>query len=175
MARIVILPKKMKDELVDLAMDENETSGYIFYKQPKNDNEDEYCKLEQYVITGEGTPGRVESLEEGRLMVEEFLKRNPNYDYIEFHTHSVGTLRDYGEDYGWEFSDIDRQNINEAVAEKSNYIQMLVTPKTTLISGKNGIKLAIVDNLPSYEKQRDAINKALDELAEDLGVKLERE
>ncbi|MEK6921368.1 MAG: hypothetical protein AABX82_05770 [Nanoarchaeota archaeon] len=91
MTRKVLLPKELETRLNGLTSLVEEVKGVLFYRP-----QEEYCPLEAIFMTGVGTEGHVQA-NPGRLeVVNEFFGRNPDYHYVEFHTHCEGTIKKYG-------------------------------------------------------------------------------
>jgi len=88
-----------------------------------------YDSIGGSVITGMGSPGKITSDDKILSEVNRFFDQNTNYGYVDFHTHSVGTIEEYGEHYAYNFSDADESQIRKNGLDNPDYRQMLITPK----------------------------------------------
>lgn len=168
MVRVVLLPKDISNRLYNLTQLNEEIDGILFYRQ-----QGDYCPIEASFITGVGTEGNVTQLP-GRLeVVNEFLDKNPDYKYVQFHTHSKGTIRKYGQYYARNFSEQDYENIHHNLKDDENYMAMLVTSETKILEGIDNPRLNIVDTFNGYSQRKAAIYKALDTIAQNLGYEID--
>ena len=88
-----------------------------------------YDSIGGSVITGMGGPGSVTQDDKILSEVNRFLGQNHNYGYVVFHTHSIGTIEEYGEYYAYNFSDTDESRIRKNGLDDADYREMLITPK----------------------------------------------
>lgn len=124
-------------------------------------------------MTGAGSPGSVASDPERLRVLNEFYNQNRDYKRIEFHTHSKGTLRMFGDYYGSNFSQQDLTNINEGLRDNPEYIAMLITPYTKVIKGQPGESFYTITN--DNEATRAVMNETsqkMSNLESRLGVNL---
>lgn len=61
--------------------------------------------------------------------VNRFFSQNHNYGYVDFHTHSTGTIEEFGEHYVYNFSDGDKRAIKRNGLDNPDYRHMLITPE----------------------------------------------
>jgi len=54
---------------------------------------------------------------------------NPDYNYVEFHTHSRGTIETFGQYYARSFSKGDLKVIEDKLKRSRDYVSMLVIPR----------------------------------------------
>lgn len=88
MTRTVLLPKEIDGRLDNLTLLIEEVIGVLLYRRLGD-----YCPIEALLITGAGgREGRSEPIPERVKTVNEFFKRNPDYQFVEVHTHSRGTI-----------------------------------------------------------------------------------
>ena len=168
MARKVLLPKEIDrklDRLIELT--EDEVNGVLLYRR-KND----YCPIEALFMTGVGSEGHVQSQPERMEIVNEFFRRNPDYQYIKFHTHSKGTIARFGDYYARNFSQGDLDGIKEQLKDYKEFMAMLVTPETKLLCGIDNPELLVADDFPGYRNRNQAVIQALNVAAGNLGYDL---
>ena len=164
MSRIVVLPRNMERKLDKLTGLEQEVNGVLFYIEQGG-----YCPLETLFLTGVGTESHVQSQPERMEIVNEFLKGNPTYQFVKFHTHSKGTIEKFGEYYAQNFSQGDIEGMKRQLEHHRDFIAMLVTPETKLLSGIDNPKLEVVDNFSGYQKKNKAVQSALNVIKRNLG------
>lgn len=128
-----------------------------------------YDSIGGSVITGRGSPGTVTSDKNVLRKVNGFLEQNPNYGYVEFHTHSIGTIRRFGDRYNFEFSPGDIDMIKESASDYPDYRHMLITPKKIKLVRYDRTTNSIVDlpiprqvNLDMLYQLRSYISKSLE-------------
>ncbi len=167
MKRTVLLPKELEQRLVSLANLKSEVNGVLLYR-PK----EEYCPIETIFITGKGTEGHVSSTPERMAIVNEFFEKNPEYNFVKFHTHSKGTIEKFGEYYARNFSEADLEGFKEHFKENKTYIGMLITPETRLLCGLDNPKLEVVKGFPGYASRSKAVDQAVLLIANRLGYEL---
>jgi hypothetical protein len=143
------IPKRLYHELMDLTNQDNEVNGALIYysdaKTDKNAKNTDDLFVSAYFLTGEGKPGQVEEDPKRLNAMIEFIGQNPNFDFTIFHTHSQKTIREFGEYYANNFSEGDRQTIEDNRKEYGpGWWEMLFTPDGVVFSDP-GIKLEIMD------------------------------
>ena len=168
MTKTVILPKELEDRLDKLAVLTDEVHGILFYRPTLTGD---LCPVEYLFLTGTGTEGSVVSIDERIEIANEFFKVHPEYKYIEFHTHSTGTIQRFGEHYATHFSEGDLANIRARLDEDQNYIAMLVTPKTKLVAGNSAIASKVIadKDFPDYDAKKRAIDEEITRIARTKG------
>jgi len=145
-----------------------EVKGVLLYR-PRGD----YCFLEYLFMTGIGDEGHVQAAT-GRLEVlNEFFRRNTNYHYVEFHTHSQGTIHTFGEYYADHFSEGDRISLNDKLRDDERYLHLLVTPKTKLLWGNDNPRLINIEDFPGYHHRTEAISQSIQNIAQNLSYDLD--
>lgn len=174
MQRKVLLPRELERRLDTLAKVEQEVGGVLLYRQKEI-----YCPLEKLFITGVGSVGNVQSIPERMEIVNEFFKRNTNYRFVKFHTHSVGTIRECGEYFATHFSQQDIEGVEgdggmkQRLREDSKYIAMLVTPETKLLYGNGCLSLRVVNEFRGYRNRSRGISQSLRTIAKNLGYDID--
>ena len=104
-----------------------------------------YDSIGGTVITGRGNPGGVITDEKIREDVNRFLELSTNYGYVDFHTHSVGTIR-IDDTYAYDFSeDPDIISIKRKGLNDPDYRHLLITPRRTRLVRYNIRTDSIVD------------------------------
>src|SRR3989344_3878293 len=167
MARKVLLPREIGQRLDNLTGLVQEVNGILPYRK-----QGETCPLEAMFISGVGSEGHVQSLPERMHVANEFFRRNPDYQYVKFHTHSRVTIARFGDYYATHFSSIDLKVIEGGLKENMEYMAMLVTSKTKLLSGFDNPQLVIVDDFPGYKEISEAIKQAMGIIAGNFGYDL---
>ncbi len=169
MGRKVLLSSGLDAKLGRLTQIVQEVKGVLLYR-PHGD----YCLLEYMFMTGIGNEGQVQAAQ-GRLgIVNEFFKRNNQYHGVEFHTHSKGTIHQFGEYYADHFSDGDRISLNDKLRDDERYLHLLVTPKTKLLYGNDNPRLINIEDFPGSHHRTEAISQSIQNIAGNLGHDLDR-
>lgn len=171
MGRIVLLTPELSERLDGLTKVEDEMNGVLFYK-PQNTESTQYCPLIKLFLTGVGSPGHVISEPQRIEIVNDFLRANSEYSFVKFHTHSVGTIRLYGNYYSSNFSEGDIQSYNEQIRFDPNFIGMLVTSQTKLLYGLDNPILKPARCTSNSEEEK--ITSQLATIASKKGYSLER-
>ena len=167
MTRIVLLPEELEYRLDELTTLKDEVNGVVFYRL----QEERYCPIEKLCITGKGSPGHVSADPERVEIVNRFLDKHEEYRFIKFHTHSKGTIAQFGDYYATHFSQSDLDIYNEQLAMEPEFIGMVITPVTKLLHGADDPLLKIVEGYPINADIR--ISQELDSIAEAEGYVLE--
>lgn len=166
MARKVVLPSELSIRLGKLTKLKEEIKGALFYQDIRN--HPDYCILEDMFMTAVGDEGHVQAEPQRLEVVNEFFARNPQYRYVEFHTHSYGTLAKFGMYYARNFSGGDMDSIRDKFAHDEGYIHMLVIPKTKLLWGGDNPELIIRNDFSI----KDDSNRALSVIARNKRIDL---
>lgn len=169
MSRKVILPKELDGRLDNLTRLTEEVNGILLYRQ-----QEDFCPIETLFMTGVGNIGNVQAQPERMEVANEFFQRNPDYKFIKFHTHSKATIQRYGSYYTCHFSQGDIDGIQEQLRYNRDFMAMLITPSTKLLSGIDNPELLIVDNFPRYQNRNKALDQSLKIIADNLGYDLSR-
>ncbi len=163
MPRKVILPTDIANSLHETASIYNEIIGVALYRK-----EDDYCLIDTFSLTGVGDSFNASDDPARLAVLNRFLKLNPSYGFIHTHTHSKGTIRDYGEHVARGFSGRDMQEIEKNIAENRDYMAMLITPEGIALEGYDDPQLIVTD-FPHREKE---VQDALKIIANEMGYKL---
>lgn len=164
MARRVLLPSEIEKRLNDLTGLMQEVNGILLYRRQKDD-----CPLEAVFMTGVGCEGDVQANPQRMVVANEFFRRNSDYQFVKFHTHSKGTIEKFGDYYARHFSQGDINGIKEQLKEDRNFMAMLITPKTKLLSGIDNPTLIMVDDFIGYHHRSQAVSQSLKVIAKNLG------
>ncbi len=169
MTRTVILPSEINKRLDKLATLKEEVNGILLYRSQR-----EYCPIEQSFMLGVGSAGHVQAQLERLEVANEFLRRNRNYNFVRFHTHSRGTIENFGNYYAKYFSAQDISEIKKEIMRNPDHIEMLVTPETKLLSGIDNPHLIIVDDFPGFHNRSRAVRESLQIIERNLGYDLSK-
>ncbi|MGV8086247.1 MAG: hypothetical protein ACP5N1_01325 [Candidatus Woesearchaeota archaeon] len=169
MTRNVLLPNELDGRLDTLTNLVEEINGILLYRQNGI-----YCPIEALFMTGIGSAGHVQSQSDRMEIANEFFKRNPDYKFVKFHTHSRGTIEKFGSHYARHFSQGDIDGMKEQLRYDKNFMAMLVTPETKLLSGIDNPKLLVVDNSLEYINRSQIVSASLKNIAENLGYDLSK-
>ena len=90
MKRTVILPEEIETRLEKLTKLDEETVGALLYR-----NQGGNCTIEYSFILGVGTPEEVRARRDRWEILNEFLRVNPDYKYVIFHTHTEESTSRY--------------------------------------------------------------------------------
>jgi hypothetical protein len=169
MTRKVLLPRDINGRLYRLTELVEEVNGILLYRR-----QNESCPLEALFMTGTGSEGHVQAQPDRIEVTNEFFRRNPDYQFVKFHTHSKGTIRTYGKYYAKHFSQGDLSEIKEQLRDDSEFMALLVTPETKLLCGMDNPELRVVDDFPGYRTASPTISGQLRSIARELGYYLNR-
>lgn len=166
MSRTVLLPREYEVRLKTLTSLEQEVNGALLYRQQGN-----YCPIEANFMTAVGTAGHVRAEQERMDIANEFFRRNPEYRFVKYHTHSKGTIKRFGEHFAHNFSDGDIRSYEEQLGHDPDFIGMVVTPRAMLLYGRDNPQLRVVQGVPSEASRR--IDDELAEIARAMGHDLD--
>ena len=169
MSRRIILAEELRNRLNQLTTVRQEVNGVLLYRQVG-----ERCPIEGMYVTAIGTEGHVKASDEKVKIVNEFFNRNPDHRYVKFHTHTVETVKKYGDYYAKHFSSGDIEGIKEQLKADKEYIAMLVTPEKMLLSAIDNPNLEVVSNLREYTENNRKITEEFRKIIRDLGIEQER-
>lgn len=169
MARKVLLPRNLERRLDNLIGLTEEINGILLYRRQMD-----YCPIEEIFITGVGSVGHVQAQPERMEIANEFFRRNPDYRFIKFHTHSKGTIERFGQYYAMHFSQADISGIEEQLKYDREFMAMLVTPETKLLSGIDNPELLVANGFSSYKNRNKAVSLSLKVIAKNLGYDISK-
>lgn len=184
MSRTVLLPREFERKLDELATLEEEVNGILLYRPQQTQDEfrllrfllytrlKDWCPIENIFMTGIGHEGHVQAEQQRMDVANEFFKRNPEYRFVKFHTHSKGTIRKFGDNYATQFSDGDIRSYEEQLRMDPEFIGMVVTPRTKLLYAPDNPTLRVVEKFPSNANEK--INSDLREIARVMGYDFSR-
>jgi hypothetical protein len=124
----VYIPEKINEYLKFESRQEAESQGVLVYREHSRAGNEGDIFVEYKIPTGRGTPGQVESQQEKLDVLHQFMEENPEYRGIVYHTHSEGTLDEFGEVYGHNFSPGDMASIEDTKPPKYDDWELLFTP-----------------------------------------------
>lgn len=164
------IPNYVDRELREFTDQDVEVQGAFIYRKlnPKEDNSGDIF-VSTHFITGYGTRDNVQAQPSRHNALEKFLRYNKEFDYTIFHTHSRGTIEEYGDLYLTRFSEGDMRGIREVMEKHSGWWEILVTPAGYFHSVPNGDMRFVVDDWEeddktSWIKSFNMINEKLDKL-----------
>jgi len=143
----------------------NEVNGILLYRR-----QGDYCPIEAILTTGIGTTSHVVAEDSQMKVANEFFRKNPDYQYVKFHTHSQGTISQHGSYYETHFSDADIKSYQDQLRHYPDFIGMVVTPRTKLLYAPDNPDLRVVPGDPRQANER--IRKDLKAIAKSSGVEL---
>ena len=121
-------------------------------------------------MTGRGNPGHVQADPQRIAIANELFSKHPDYGLVKFHTHSIGTIKVFGEYYATNFSQEDINIYEEQIKHDSRFIGLVITPQTKLLYGRNNPILKIIDQpIPKISYQ---INNEIRKIASQRGYEL---
>lgn len=168
MTRIVILPRELEHRLNNLTNLVEEVDGTLLYRRLED-----YCLIDSIFMMGVGKEGHVQAQPERIKIANEFFKRNPDYRFVKFHTHSKGTIDKFGQYYATNFSAGDIDTFKDMLEDDKEFMAMLVTPTTKLLWGIDNPELVVVDDSPRYRNRNQAVSEALRVIARNLGYDID--
>lgn len=169
MARKVLLSKDIERRLDNLTGLTQEVDGILLYRR-----HGDYCPLEHIFMTGVGTEGHVQAHPERMEVANHFFRRNPHYQFVKFHTHSKDTIKRFGDYYARNFSQGDIDGTKEQLRYDRDFMAMLVTPETKLLSGIDNPELLVVNDFSGYQNRSQLISQVLKVIAENLGYDISK-
>ncbi len=170
MARTICLTPEIDAKLNEFAEKPYEVTGFLVYT-PFNESGEEYCPIDHLFLAGIGSSSSVEPKKERIQILNGFLRENPEYRLIRFHTHSQGTLEQHGNYYDRKFSGVDKQSIQEEIIRNPDHIDMLVTPYGKFLASADvqNLRVKRVDDFPDSLRDGKKIKSSLEEIARNLG------
>jgi|GEM_PF-1497454 len=157
----VRVPEKYLNQLREFARGYLEEVSGVFLCR-KDEGELVVLKM---VFSGSGTEGNVSPAKSIVNAVNELLDNHARYRFIDFHTHSVGTVRNHGDYYANNWSDGDLQNFKD---QGEGYTAMLVTPEKVLLK-RNGrdaeLQVFDKDSSKKFDEWADKIDEDWKEVA----------
>ncbi len=166
MLRSVIIPENILEKIRLLTKMENEINGIMLYK-PTQIEGATACVVESFFFVGAGTGGSVSRDPQRLRVINQFLKDNPQYRVIDFHTHP----RRLGSHWHQNFSGEDISLFREHLRDDPLYIGLLITPTHTLIWAPDNPEVRTCPALPEFMHER--IHRKINEAAERVGTRLE--
>ncbi len=171
MRRKVLLPREFRSgnfaiNLNDLVRLERTVGGLFLYR-PNG----EYCHVDSIFMTGAGDEGNISVDQQRHAVAEEFFRRNKKYEGMEFHTHNRGTIATLGDRYATYPSDLDIREYDARLRTNPDFIGAIVTPKRTLLYGKDNPDLEITGAFPY--KEHEVVTQQIIQIAQELGCNLE--
>lgn len=157
----VYLPEKILEQIQDAAKNYvEEITGYFICRKDGK----KWVVLRQ-IQSGVGDETSVGTDDERRKAVNELVDKYPGYRIVEFHTHSMGTIRKHGPTFGKNWS---KQDIENFKSQGEGYIGMLITPTHVLIRS-NGFNsewdTVKSGNVDGFENLKDELDKDWAEIA----------
>ena len=169
MARYILLPDKIREDMFSLTKQESEVRGMTLYREERDENDNVICPLEQFVLLNTGNASTVSLEGPNSRLFGEFLSQT-DYSFLDSHTHSEGSVRLYGNQVAEEFSPRDMVGISKSQRSNPNYMHLLITPKKMLLHGLDNPELISVTDdairgiVPDYEESLKFILEKFSEL-----------
>lgn len=170
--RRILIPRPILDRIQNLAGLQQETNGVLFYK-PQEAADGYSCPVHSMFVTGVGTAVHVIAQRDKVQIVNKFLENNPEYRFVKWHVHSVGT----GQQWHDRFSAGDIDGYERQIEDEPGFIGMMVSPTHVLIHGHGTLSrgrpvrtsVAIVN--PADHAQKEAfIAKEIERAHRELGT-----
>ncbi len=181
--RRLVVPKVIGKNLHGLTSLLEETKGALIYPRGLTYTPLKTLPEKDYVaymyITGTGPPLCVPGDIRRNMVVNTFLERNPDYRFVDFHTHSKGTIAKYGKYYLSNFSPGDEEAIRDSFKNNPDYRHLLVTPARFKLVGRNPHTGEVVgqrftmENYRGFQSFNQIIREAFAKIKKDLGYNLE--
>ena len=153
--RIVFLPDTLYKKLKNLAKTKYEVDGVLLYREVWNGYFTE-CRVYTPFLTGVGDEKGVRMRDNRVKILDTFLMENPDYNYIKFHTHPIGTIEKLGINNVYNFSQYDLKGIIKAVSEDIRFMALLITPFTEILAGVGCPALVVYKETEKEEMYRVA-------------------
>ncbi len=126
----VSVPEDFLEQMQEFARNyQEEVCGHLICRKEG----DELIALKM-LLSGAGTEGNVSPDKAYVNAVNDLLEEYPRYSFIDFHTHSVGTIQQHGPQFAENWSRRDLQNFDD---QGEGYTGMLATPRKILVE-RNG-------------------------------------
>jgi len=159
--RVLNIPFEYYDKALSLVGERNESAGFMIYKYGTDVSDLDVCYMKYR--TGD-SPEVTELLQREEL--SDFVNsRRDMYNFIDFHTHTFDTVREFGSYYNYNFSEQDRSTIQDNFRVNPEYIHLLFTPQKVLRAYKGELDINIV-NLNNHPEHKDLVLGSYDTLSE---------
>lgn len=168
MARQVLLPSDIGIRLHNLTALVEEVNGILLYKRIADN-----CPLEAMFVTGVGNAGHVQALPERAEIANEFFRRNTDYQFVKFHTHTAETIRKFGDYYARNLSKGDIDLIKAHLKEDKEFMTLLITPETKILCGIDNPKLVMINDFPGYKEKSYRVGEEIKNIAKQKGYNLD--
>lgn len=165
MTRKIIIPEDILEQLKLLTEMENEINGIMLYR-PTQIHGETACVVESFFFTGSGTGASVSRDPQRLRVINQFLKENPEYKIIDFHTHP----RRLGDHWHRNFSGQDIETFRDHLQDDPHYIGMLITPTHNLLYAPDSPELRTCSPLPKFMHEK--VQRKINEASERIGIRL---
>ncbi len=162
------LQKKFVDRLSKLVLLPQEVNGVLIYCPISEKDLVVYMNL----LGGGSSDSNTTSNSNQLRLFDAFLKQNPNYGFLEFHTHTEGTIRQYGSYYAQNLSDGDIATLRDNYSGNDSYRHLLVTPHVLRLykmEGKNVVSIGY-KQIPDIEDLEEQVRQSVIELQRRMGI-----
>ncbi|MBI2141678.1 hypothetical protein HYU16_04630 [Candidatus Woesearchaeota archaeon] len=162
--RKILLPRTLEERLKTFAGLEQETVGALFYV-PLPVRHLVRLRVDGLFMLGRGHRYEVRPEDARWRIMERFLKDNPPYGYIDWHTHPSGNI-DYlaGNDLAY---------FKREIAEDPSFLGMIVTRQKIVTvaygQGTRDTSVVVVPNPADFAQRRAYISSKIVEAARSLG------
>ena len=157
--KLTLLPAEINGCLIYLPINNKD---FIVYSRILGSNSSD--------VNTEANPQRL-------YITQEFLKENPEYGFVEFHTHTKNTIKKYGEYHAKNLSANDIEAILKNYCSNDIYRHLLVTPQVLKLHKINGksiipISFSLIEDIELQQELEDSVNIKFIELENRLGIHL---
>jgi len=158
-----LLPEEIRAKLHDLTLENGEMRGMLVYEEI-NDLGNTICPIEKLVILHRGTSSSARMTETDNRFIREFIS-STNYSFVDSHTHTIGSMRLYGDQVAEQFSAGDLAGISETQRVNPKYMHLLSTPKKLILHGIDKPQLLLVTDakirkiIPDYVQRQRCIDE----------------
>ncbi len=164
MTRTFTIPQGQAKKLIAFAKAyEEEVAGRLLYRQEGNK-----CIVDGGYLTGSGTETSLSEDDEALEVVQTFLNRNPDWNQAPYHTHTRKTIDRHGDHFEQNWSQQDRDQIEEGMRRDPEYMAVLATPEAILVDGTDNPELKVLQS-QEETSYNEAVGDSLDKIADELG------
>lgn len=159
---IIQLPTDLSELLFAMANEQNEVNGVLFFRR-----EGIYGPVDYLMLTGEGDISNTSPDEQRLDVAQTFLDNFPEYGFVQFHTHSSGTISQFPS-VARSFSDGDRRSIEQILEKNPEYLHLLATPEVQIMYGQTD-DVELINSSNEYLNRSANIDAVLRTIVEAKG------
>ena len=142
----IVLPEEFYAVTEQMCQGERETRGVLLINKQNEAYAKNRLAVEAIIPIGYGSPDHVFPDDAKLNAINRLLQENQEtIGAIDFHSHTIGTVSQYGSYYGENFSGGDNQSLVNGVDRVRLYKHVLFTPTNILTFGMDNPQFAVAD------------------------------